>query len=640
MPGSGTQTRWKLLLAVVSLIILTGVVYWPALHGQFIWDDDDHLTQNPAMTAHDGLRQIWSSMSVSRYYPLTLTSFWVQRQLWGLNPLPYHLVSVALHALSAVIIFFLLRGWNVPGAFAAAAIWAVHPVNVESVAWVTELKNTQSGVCFFLALLCYAKFWREGRRAWYLVALLSFAAGLLSKPSTVTLPIVLLFVAWWQRGRLGRSDIFRVLPFFALSAAMSLLTVIEQQRHVDAIGHEWTLALAERLQLAGRNLWFYAGKILWPREVMFVYPRWKLATGSVIGWIPMVGAVLVCGLLWVWRRRDWARAAILGLGCYTALLLPVLGLVDVYYFRFSFVADHFQYLASAALIALVVAALAMRVRLRTTRVAITSGAVVVLGAMSWVYSPAFHDEESLWRDTLSKYPEAFMAQNNLGTILFARGQYEEAALHLREGVRLQPRIWQTQLALANTLVKLGKLDEATACYRMVLEIRPRQSEAHYNLGVVCTALGQGDQAAEQFRQAIALKPDYPDAIRQLAGLLMKRGNYGEAMQTLRRGLHADPKDAGLASELAWLLATCPESTYRNGFEATQIAENINKRFNSQRADPLDTLAAAYAEAGCFDDAINAARKAMELAAAQRNAEFAAQIGSRLATYERREPYHY
>lgn len=632
--GSGSGDRWKLLLAVAGLIVLTFAVHWPAVHGGFIWDDDDHLTANPAVAAAGGLRQIWSSLAVSRYYPLTLTTFWCEHQLWGLRPMPYHVVNIALHALSAVLLFFLLRGWRVPGAFVTAALWAVHPVTVESVVWVTEMKNTQSGVFFFLSLLCCAAYWRQRRTGWYLLALLCFAAALASKPSTVTLPVVLLLMAWWQRGRVERRDVLETLPFFGLAAVMSLMTVAEQQRHIEGIGHEWTLTLAERLQLAGRNLWFYTGKIVWPRELMFVYPRWNVAG---IGWLPLAGAVAVAVGLWMMRRRGWARATLVGLGCYVALLLPVLGLIDVYYFRFSFVADHFQYLASAALIALLVAGVTERVRERRAQLVLAAVAVAAFGKASWAYCPAFHDEETLWRDTLSKDPESFMPQNNLGSLLFTRGRYEEAAAHLETSIRLQPRVWQVHLALANTLAKLGKLDEAAARYRVALALRPRLSEAQYNLGVVQTDLGQRDEAVDDFRAAIAIRPGFADAYRKLAVLLMDRDEFAEGVRTLRYGLLANPADAGLAGELAWSLATCPDPASRNGFEAVQLAETICRGSNGRQPDSLDTLAAAYAEAGCFDDAVATARQALALAQQDHDTELAAPIASRLAQYERREP---
>jgi hypothetical protein len=339
------------------IISLTIVAYLPVLRAGFIWDDDDHLTANPAMTAPHGLRMIWSSLAVSRYYPLTLTSFWVQRRFWGLDPLPYHAVNIALQAVNAMLLWMLLRRLQVRGAWVAAAAWAVHPVNVETVAWVTELKNTQSGLFFLLALLMFLRFEDGLRPRNYAIALACGVGAMLSKPSTVVLPGVVLLCAWWGRGRWTSKDWLRAAPFVALAIGMSLLTIAEQRHQIESGGTpEWTLTAAQRLMLAGHAVWFYAGKLLWPTNVCFLYPRWELRTDSVAGWLPIAGLGVVAGLLWHFRRAEWARAAISGCGSFTVALLLVLGFFDIYFFRYSFVADHFQYLASIGLIGAVVSA--------------------------------------------------------------------------------------------------------------------------------------------------------------------------------------------------------------------------------------------------------------------------------------------
>src|SRR5579859_2404732 len=292
------MNRRAFWLAMLALAALTFAAHAPALRNGFIWDDDDHFTQNRAMTAPDGLHKIWSSLATSRYYPLALTTFWLQRRLWGLNPLPYHAFNIALHAVNAVLAFVLLRRLNIRGAWVAAALWAVHPVNVESVAWVTELKNVQSGLFFFLALLCFFRFERETRRGWYVLSLACFAAALLSKPSTVVLPVILLVCAWWRRNRWAREDFMRVTPFFAMAAAMSLLTIAEQRGQIDRAPQEWSLSLTERLAVAGHAIWFYAGKVLWPAHLIFVYPRWEIHADSPASLVPPLAVGMVAVALW------------------------------------------------------------------------------------------------------------------------------------------------------------------------------------------------------------------------------------------------------------------------------------------------------------------------------------------------------
>ncbi len=348
------KTR-RSLCGAVLILLLTVVAYIPALHCGFIWDDDDHFTRNPAMNSVHGLEQIWSSLAVSRYYPLTLTTFWAERHLWGLRPQPYHAVNIAMQAINAVLLWTLLRRLKVPGAWFAAALWAVHPVNVESVAWVTELKNIQSGFFFFLSVLCFLRFESGNQRSSYALALAFGVAAMLSKPSTVVLPPVLLLCTWWEHGRWQRRDLLRVTPFFGSALAMSVMTVVEQQRWVQRAGMAgWRLAPAERLVIAGKTVWFYAAHLLWPATLMFVYPRWNVSADSALPWLPLASAIALGALIWTRRRQPWARAALFGMGFFVVALLPVMGFFTVYYFRYSFVADHFQYLASIGLIGLVV----------------------------------------------------------------------------------------------------------------------------------------------------------------------------------------------------------------------------------------------------------------------------------------------
>src|SRR5437867_2771103 len=264
----------KTWLKVLALVAATFLAYQPVWRAGFLWDDDDHLTANIAMTAPHGLRKIWTSLAVSRYYPLTLTSFWAQRRLWGLNPMPYHLVNIALHALNGVLIFVTLRRLNVSGAWLAAALWTLHPVNVETVAWITELKNIQSGVFFFCSLLCFLRFDEQRKVRWYALSILCAAAAMLSKPSTVVLPAVVLLCLWWRNRRWRGRDLMATAPLFALALGMSLLTIVEQRGHVARQGGgDWSLGAAERLMVAGKAIWFYLSKDLWPANLIFVYPR-------------------------------------------------------------------------------------------------------------------------------------------------------------------------------------------------------------------------------------------------------------------------------------------------------------------------------------------------------------------------------
>ena len=549
-PSDNTRNgrqRWGSVACRGGIIcLLTIAVYLPALRGGFIWDDDDHLTRNAAMDSLSGLRQIWSSLAVSRYYPLTLTTFWVEHRCWGLNPLPYHAVNIALHAVNAVLLWVLLRRLQVRGAWLAAAFWAVHPVNVETVAWVTELKNTQSGFFFLLALLIFLRF-EDGQR-WrdYAIALLCGVAAMLSKPSTVVLPGVILLCAWWRRGRWTRNDLFRIAPFVMLAVGMSLLTLLEQRHHIEReYAADWTMTAVQRLILAGRAVWFYAWKLLWPMNLCFIYPRWELQVNDVMAWVPLGGLAAGAGMLWRFRHTGWGRALIFGLGYFIVALLPVLGFFDIYFFRYSFVGDHFQYLASIGLVSLIVGgseAICERGG-RWGRDAGTVAATAVLftlGFCTWKQTHVYHDVETLWRDTLAKNPNAWLAHNNLGFALEYTGRIDEAIGHYHEALRLKPDVVEAHNNLGIALSESGHVTEGIKEYKEGLRVNPRSPEAHYNLGNGLRSLGRPAEAVEEYKLALQYRPAYPEAHNNLGLALEDLGKPAEAREHYEKALRLEP----------------------------------------------------------------------------------------------------
>jgi hypothetical protein len=351
---------WSTTVAVqvVLLAVLAFAAYQPAWHGGFLWDDDAHVTRPELQSAH-GLWRIWFDLeSTQQYYPLTHTVFWVEQQFFGYAPLGYHLVNIGLHALNACLLLLLLRWLAVPGAFLAAVLFALHPVMVESVAWITELKNTLSGAFYLGAALCYLRFDVTRRRSSYGAALTLFVLALLSKTVTATLPCALLVVLWWRRGRLvWRQDWVPLLPFLVLGVAAGSLTAWVERSLIGAEGAEFNLTLAERCLVAGHAFWFYLGKLVWPENLIFIYPRWELHPEEWWSYVYPAGALLMLAGAWGLRRR-W-RAPLAGLLYFSGTLVPVLGFFNVYPFRFSFVADHFQCLASLGLLVPVSAALAV-----------------------------------------------------------------------------------------------------------------------------------------------------------------------------------------------------------------------------------------------------------------------------------------
>ena len=429
------------ILFTLALVVLTFVAYWPAIRdGGFIWDDDDYITANKTLRDVGGLKDIWMSPKATpQYYPLVHTGYWIEYRLWGLDPTGYHATNVLLHALVSVLLWRLLRRLAVPGAWLAAGLFALHPVHVESVAWITERKNVLSGVFYLASMLVYLK-WEDAnfsgqrRPRAYFGSLLLFVCALLSKTVTVSLPAALLLVAWWKQGRGGNPEraeespvrwwvgrILPLVPFFVIGLGFSILTVWLEKHHVGARGADWDLSWIERCLIAGRALWFYLGKLLWPAGLCFNYPRWEMHAG--IWWqygFPLGFAALLV-LLWAGRKR-LGRGPLAAMLLFAGTLFPALGFFDVYPMRYSFVADHYQYLASIGVLVLVSAVItSIGERLaagawKPARHALPAVVLTILALGSWKQCGIYRGLETLWLDTISQNPVSWMACNNLGQL--------------------------------------------------------------------------------------------------------------------------------------------------------------------------------------------------------------------------------
>jgi hypothetical protein len=348
----------------VLLIAFVFIAYAPVFHAGFVWDDESHLTQNPCVVGPLGLKEIWTSTRAV-YYPLVLTTFWALHKFVGLDPLPYHILNVLMHAGSAVLLWRVLRQLHVRGAWLGTALWALHPVIVQSVAWVTELKNTQSCVFYLLSVSFFLN-WEEQARVrrvarikstlMFGLSLACFVLATLSKPSVVMLPVVLALCVWWRRGRIGWQDAVPLAPFLVISALASAWTIWEQKFHASAVGPEWAQTWPERLVIAGRAIWFYLAKLFWPHPLIFIYPRWEIHPSHLMAYVPLLATGVALILLWLLRGKA-SRAVFFAAAYYVISLFPVLGFFSVYFFRYAFVSDHFQYLASMGPLALAGAAI-------------------------------------------------------------------------------------------------------------------------------------------------------------------------------------------------------------------------------------------------------------------------------------------
>lgn len=555
--GVAASPVWLgLLLALVTL-----VAYLPALRGGFIWDDDAYVTKNAMLTAPDGLSQIWfSTHRQSQYFPLTYTTLRFERALWGLNPHGYHAVNVLLHASSALLLWQLLRRLRVPGAWLAAAIFALHPVQVESVAWITELKNLQSTLFYLLALLAWVGFIEKPampRWCFYWLALLCHALALLSKTTACTLPAALLLVSWWRRDAAGWRRVPQVLPFLFLGGAMGLVSVWWEQHlgnYVPEAGVH--LDFMERVLLATRAVWFYAAKVFWPADLTFSYPKWDINTRAPLQYLGLVGCVVVALLGW-WHRRTLGRGVAAGLIFFVAALSPLLGFIPLYTFRYSYVADHYQYLACAGLI--IPGAALISSRLPSERLGrglcrgLSVGLLLVLGVLTWKQAHIYADEPTLWQDTLAKNPTSWLAQYNLGVVLGRKGQIDAEITHYHEAIRLNPDFADAHYNLGIALDGKGQVDAAILQYQEAVRLKPANADAHYNLGTAFIKKDQFDAAISEFQEAIRLKPANAQAHNNLGVALGQRGQLDAAINHLREALRLQPDNADARYNLDFAL---------------------------------------------------------------------------------------
>jgi tetratricopeptide (TPR) repeat protein len=505
-----------------ALVVLAALAYGPVLRAGFVWDDDVLVTKNALLRGWDGLAAIWLRPgSTLQYYPLTFTSWWAQYHAWGLVPVGYHVVNVVLHGTSAAVLWLVLLHLGIPGAWTAAAVFALHPVHVESVAWVSELKNVQSGLFYLLAALAYLR-WAlpddaAPRARLYALSLVCFSCALLSKTVTCTLPAALALVVWWKSGRVSRRQALGLVPLVAVGALAASVTAWLERHYVGAAGEEWTLSFPARCLVAGRALWFYAAKLVWPSGLSFVYTRWTIDPSVGWQWIFPLAAVAVVVVLAVLARRV-GRGPLVAVLLFVVTLAPALGFADVYPMRYSFVADHFQYLASIALIAPLVALGTMTIR-RIAPAAERPVAAVLVVALAILVSRqarVYETPEALWRATLAHTPSAWMAHNNLGLVLEESKRLDEAAEHFREAIRLRPAYAEALYNLGNVLAAQGRLAEAAEQYGRALALDDRFAVVHNNLGNVLVMLGRVAEGRRHYVRALELDPGYTAARENLA----------------------------------------------------------------------------------------------------------------------------
>jgi len=649
--GAG-ESRLGLVLGALLILALVVAAYRPILPGSFLMDDRRLIEgENPMVTGALGPFSVWFQTD----FALSTFALWAQWLAWGARPGWYHAVNLGLHALSAVLLWRLLARLKIPGAWLAGAIFAVHPVGVASVARIAELKNTLSLPFFLMSALFYVRYedasaprkessfdgpagLRPGAAAavWYGLSLAAFVLALLSKTSTVMLPLLLLGGAAFRRGRITGRDWICTGPFFGLALAFGLMSAWFQKHQALAGQALAPESFWERLAIAGRAFWFYLGKALAPVRLNLMYPRWKVDASRLESFLPALlagGVLLLC-----WRfRHSWGRAALFGLGVFAVTLFPALGFFDSQFLIRWQVSDHLQYLPLIAPAALVAAGLAAALPARVFR-GVAGVLVLVLTVLAFQRAEAYATPEGLFRDTLAKNPEAWAARNDLGVILAERADYAGAIEQFTASLQSNPEQADAHANLGQVLAVQGKFAPAEAEFRTALRVKPQDAPTHRDFAAVLAQEGKQPEAVFHLQFALSLQPDLATRL-ELAGLFFQEGDLGQAAAQYRQALRVNPDCVEALNNLAWLLATASDDKLRDGAEAARLAERALGLPPVKGMCVPGTLAAAYAEAGRFPEAIATAEKAVREETAAGETRFADLNRQGLTFYRAGKPWH-
>jgi tetratricopeptide (TPR) repeat protein len=616
-------------LGACGLVALVVAAYVPVWQAGYVWDDDAHITDNTTLRDLSGLRRIWlQPHATPQYYPLVHTTFWCEYHLWGLHPLGYHLSNVLLHAVNALLLWCVLRRLGLPAAWWLAGLFALHPVHVESVAWVTERKNVLSALCYLGSLLAWLRCWQEDesqprRAGWpfYGMSLLLFLCALLSKTVTCSLPAVFLLLRWWKQGRVSRGYALATLPFFVLGLPLALHTMALEKTHVGAHGAEWSWSVVERGLIAGRVLWFYAGKLLFPWRLAFMYPRWQVSASSWWQYLFPAAVLALLLALYVGRRR-LGRGPLVAVLFFIGTLVPALGFFNVYPMRYSFVADHFQYLASIGVLVLAGAGCQyLLARWSVPQRGVVGGAVLtILGILTWQQARVYHDALTLWNDTLAKNPNCWMAYMNRAKAHLELGQADEALADCAHAVEVKPDLREghglagAYAGRGDAYRDLGQKQQALDDYNRALALEPDVAEVYGSRGLVYDQLGDTAQAIRDYNRAIELKSTEPDVYVNRGTAYQKMGEMPRALADFTRAIElkaARPEAPGLA--LASIYAD-RGATYQSLGQAAQAFDDLNRAIELEPdlANAYTNRGLTYQLTGQFQQALADHDRALEL----------------------------
>lgn len=725
----GVQSLTPMFASAGLLVVITLAAYLPVIEAEFVFDDEIYVTDDIRLQSFEGLAEIWlprwDTDYQYQYYPLTSSAFWIQFQIWRLNPLGYHLINVFLHAVNAILLWCVLRSIGMRGAWLAGAIFAVHPVHVMSVAWITELKNVFSTIFFLASGLALIHFFQIGKRSqishqglqtnckwyWYTLGLVLFVCALLSKTATALLPLALALLLYWKRDAWKLRDLL-LFPMLAIGVVFIGITVYLESNYGLSNPSEFSETWLERCLIAGRAIWFFTGKLVWPDPLAVIYPRWQIDVRNHNQYLYPLAVLVVIGLIWVYRRRI-GKGPVIAVAYFIVAIVPMYA-IDVAFTRFSFVADHWQYWASMGLIALFASVLAHW--WPAGRVLARVGAMIalaVLSALTWQQSRIYRNQETLWRDTVEKNDMSYVAHYNLGNILFGQRKFDEAMVHFnrtleldsdnysamnnmgnclqekkqnagamdyyRQAIRAQSNNAAACANLGRILNKERRFAEAVEVFKRAIRADSKMISAHNGLGVSLAALSRHEEAIQSFNKVLEINSESLNAINNLGSSLHTLGRIDEAIAQFHLLLELQPRHARghynfgkvLAAtgqieaalthfqkatkikpdwwaplkQQAWILATHSDERWRHGKEALRLAKQAVDLVDHDGQGRFlvfvgvrDTLAAAYAETGQFDQAMAFIEEAITLAVELNNQEMASKLRTRLECYRKHQPY--
>jgi protein O-mannosyl-transferase len=541
-------TKQPRLVPAGLIVLITFLAYLPSTRAGFVWDDGIYITGNPLVKAADGLRRFWFTTEPIDYYPMTWSLWWLEWRLWGGAAAGYHMLNVLLHAANAVFVWRILRRLKIPGAWLAGVVFAIHPVNVASVAWISEQKNTLSMLFYAGAVLFYLKFDEEDRWLWYGFASAAFVLALLSKSAVVMLPVVLLLCVWWVRRSVLFKDVLRTVPFFLLSLIFGLITIWFQNSRVLRGHPVRSASLLDRILGSGWASWFYLHKTILPVHLTAIYPKWGIDISTWSSYLPLV-LLSACLAVFYLNRRGWGRPWLFGLAYFLAMLFPVLGFFDQSFSEYSLVADHWQYYSIVGMIALSIAGVVSVYRRagtigRYATCLIGVSLILALGWTTWTRTLVYANSESLWRDVIAKNPNSWAAHVNLGNAFLQAGRIQDAVGQYEDALKIEPFLAEPHNNLGTILIHSGQLRDAISHYEQALRIKldypetaaalphlqaaiqlnPNYAEARYNLAVLLASQHKLDEAISQMESAVSVEPDRQEFRTKLDSLRRLKSN--------------------------------------------------------------------------------------------------------------------